>query len=110
VWLSTVDPHKGGSISLMPKIVLAVLGMVAELETDIRKERQMAGLRATQAKGIHFGRQKRLTPVPVHELCHARAQGVKIRDLMVQYGLKKAAIYRYLAQGRLGDTQAEAAD
>ena len=96
--------------SFTGKIVFAVLGLVAELETNLRHERQMVGIKAAQAKGVHFGGKKRLTLAQVGTLCQQRAQSLLIRELMAQYGLKKAAIYRYLSQGRRGDTQAEAAD
>ena len=57
---------------------------------------------------MRFGRQKRLTPAQVHTLQQERARGDLIRELMARYGLKKASIYRYLAQARL--VAAEAAD
>jgi DNA invertase Pin-like site-specific DNA recombinase len=87
-----------------------LLAALAEFERSLIHERQREGIVAAQARGVQFGRGKRLSPVQVAALCRQRAQGVLIRDLMAQYGLKKAAIYRYLAQGRHGDAQAEAAD
>jgi len=77
-----------------------LLAAMAEFENDIRRERQMEGIAAARGRGVQFGRKKRLTPAQVQALRHQRAQGVLIRDLMVAYGLKKAAIYRYLVQGQ----------
>jgi DNA invertase Pin-like site-specific DNA recombinase len=96
--------------SFTGKIVFAVLGLVAELETNLRHERQMAGIQAAQAKGVHFGRRKALTPAQVAMLGRRHTQGATIRELMQEFQLGKSAICRYLAQGRQGDTQAAAAD
>jgi len=86
--------------SFTGKIVFAVLGLVAELETNLRHERQMAGIQAAQAKGVYFGRQKALTPVQVATLCQRRSQGATIRELMQEFQLGKSAICRYLARAR----------
>jgi DNA invertase Pin-like site-specific DNA recombinase len=84
-----------------------MLGAIAEFETALRRERQMEGIVHAKANGVHFGRQHALTPVQVAALRQRRAQGVLIKVLMQEYGLSKAAIYRYLAAPHV---QAEAAD
>jgi DNA invertase Pin-like site-specific DNA recombinase len=100
--------------SFTGKIVFAVLGLVAELETNLRHERQMAGIQVAQAKGIHFGRKKALTQAQVVRLCQRRTQGATLRELMQEFQLGKSAICRYLAgerQGHHGQApDAEAAD
>ena len=85
-----------------------MLGAIAQFEHRLRQERQLEGIAAAKQRGVQFGRQKRLTPAQVVTLQQDRTQGVLIRDLMARYGLKKAAIYRYLAATVPG--QAEAAD
>jgi DNA invertase Pin-like site-specific DNA recombinase len=89
------------------RLTFHLLSAIAEFETDLRRERQMEGIAHAKAHGVHFGRTHALTPVQVAALRQRRAQGVLIKVLMQEYGLSKAAIYRYLAapQG-----QAEAAD
>ena len=85
-----------------------LLGAIAQFDQRLRKQRQLEGIAAAHARGVRFGRQKRLTPAQVHTLQQERARGDLIRELMARYGLKKASIYRYLAQARL--VAAEAAD
>src|SRR4029450_8896493 len=75
-----------------------MLGAIAQFENRLRHERQMEGIAMAKAKGVHFGRAKRLTARQVQELGTLRSQGVPIRTLIRQYGLGKTAIYRYLAQ------------
>ncbi len=59
-------------------------------------ERQREGIQKAQERGIHFGRQKKLTPGQIRELHRRRAQGILIKTLMEDYGLSKVSVYRYL--------------
>ena len=43
----------------MGKMVLTVLGMVAEMELSFLKERQRAGIEAAKAKGVYIGLARR---------------------------------------------------
>jgi DNA invertase Pin-like site-specific DNA recombinase len=94
--------------SFTGKIVFTVLGLVAELETDLRKQRQMAGIAAARAKGVRFGRTQRLTPAQVQDLCQLRAAGVPMAELRQRFSLGRTALYRYLKHGP--SVEAEAAD
>jgi DNA invertase Pin-like site-specific DNA recombinase len=94
--------------SFTGKMVFTVLGLVAELETDLRKQRQMAGIAAARAKGVRFGRTKRLTLVQVQELCQLRAAGVPMAALRQRFFLGRTALYRYLKHAQ--PREAEAAD
>ena len=47
----------------MGKVVLTVLGMVAEMELSFIKDRQRAGIEAAKARGIYkAGRSPSITP------------------------------------------------
>lgn len=86
-----------------------MLGAIAQFEHRLRAERQMEGIAAARARGVHFGRGKALTPLQVQELAQRRAQGELIKTLMADYRLSKAALYRYLGRAR-AIAQPEAAD
>jgi DNA invertase Pin-like site-specific DNA recombinase len=58
----------------MGKMVLTVLGMVAEMELGFIKERQRAGIEAAKAKGVYKGRPVTLDHAKVLEL-HRQGQG-----------------------------------
>ena len=75
-----------------------MLGAIAQFETEIRAERQMEGIQKAKARGVKFGRSKRLTPSQCAELQRQRQQGVLIKTLMQDYNLSKASVYRYLNQ------------
>ena len=56
----------------------------------------MDGIRKAKERGVAFGRQKRLSDQEVQELRDKRSGGVLIKNLMKEYDLSKATIYRYL--------------
>jgi DNA invertase Pin-like site-specific DNA recombinase len=58
----------------MGKMVLTVLGMVAEMELGFIKERQRAGIEAAKAKGVYKGRPVTLDYAKALEL-HRSGQG-----------------------------------
>jgi DNA invertase Pin-like site-specific DNA recombinase len=78
------------------KLTLGLLALIAEFETAIRKERQLEGIAKAKERGTAFGRQSKLTDDQVAELRKRRKAGDMIKDLMRDYGLSKASIYRLL--------------
>ena len=80
------------------RLLFNMLGAIAQFETEIRAERQADGIRKAKERGVKFGRQKSLTPEQVAELQRKREQGALIKNLMKEYKLSKASIYRYLAE------------
>ena len=73
-----------------------MLSALAQFETALRAERQMEGITKALARGVRFGRKPALTPAEVSTLRQQRAAGGLITDLMRQYGLRKASVYRSL--------------
>jgi DNA invertase Pin-like site-specific DNA recombinase len=78
------------------RLLFNMLSAIAQFETELRAERQMDGIQKALARGVRFGRKHTLTPAEVTSLRQQRAAGVLIKDLMQQYGLSKASVYRYL--------------
>ena len=80
------------------RLLVTMLGCIAEFENDLRRERQTDGVALARSKGVKFGRKKALTDKQLLELRQKRAEGVKIADLMSEYSLSKASVYRALDQ------------
>ncbi|MFM2305220.1 MAG: hypothetical protein RLZZ135_2633 [Cyanobacteriota bacterium] len=78
------------------KLMFNVLAAIAEFETEIRSERQKDGINQARERGIPLGRKNALTPSQVLELRERRDSGELIKDLMREFRLSKATIYRYL--------------
>lgn len=78
------------------RLLFNMLGAISQFENEIRAERQMDGIKKALANGIRFGKKRRLNNEQIHSLKNKRKKGVKITDLMREYNLSKASIYRYL--------------
>lgn len=79
------------------RLMFGVLGSIAQFETELRKERQMEGIEKAKKKGVRFGRQALLSPKQVAQMREKRASGVLIKDLMSEFKLSKASVYRLLS-------------
>ena len=78
------------------RLLVHLLGSIAEFENDLRKDRQLDGISLAKRNGVKFGRKKALTASQVQELRQKRKDGLLIKDLMEHYCLSKATVYRAL--------------
>ena len=76
------------------KLMLSILGAVAQFENDIRKERQAEGIAKARAAGKYQGRKPKINPTRVKEL-HARGLGASA--IAREMGIGRASVYRALA-------------
>ena len=77
------------------KLVLAILGAVAEFETDIRRERQREGIERAKAKGVYKGRKAMIDNDAILAM---KADGVRPVDIARKLGVARASVYRALAK------------
>jgi len=82
------------------KLLFNVLASIAEFETAIRKERQMEGIAKAKERGVQMGRKAKLSDQQVEELRQQRKAGKLIKELMQEYGLSKATVYRLLSEAQ----------
>ena len=75
------------------KMVLTVLGMVAEMELGFIKERQRAGIEAAKAKGIYKGRPVTLDHAKVLALAR-QGEGATVIAKAMQ--CSRGAVYKVL--------------
>jgi DNA invertase Pin-like site-specific DNA recombinase len=78
-------------------LLFTMLGAIATFENDLRKDRQVQGIELAKRKGIKFGRKNALTDEQVLELKEKRDRGFKIVDLMEEFKVSKASVYRVLS-------------
>lgn len=74
-----------------------MLGAIAEFENDLRKERQADGIAMAKSRGIHLGRKPALSQEQIQELKQKRQEGILIRELMAEYRISKASVYRFMS-------------
>jgi DNA invertase Pin-like site-specific DNA recombinase len=71
-----------------------MLGVFAEFETNLRRERQMEGIAAAKAKGVYKGRPRSIEGTKVAAL---KAQGLGASEIAKRLGVARASVYRLLA-------------
>jgi DNA invertase Pin-like site-specific DNA recombinase len=80
--------------------VYPILSAFTAFDGVIRKDRQRVGVARAKEKGIKLGRKPKLTQANLQKIQHQRAQGLKIPQLMAQYRLSQATIYRALKKAK----------
>ena len=81
------------TVSGMGKLVLAILGAVAEFEGDIRKERQREGIDKAKAAGVYRGRKPSVDVVKVRELSE---MGMGPSTIAKELKVGRTSVYRAL--------------
>jgi DNA invertase Pin-like site-specific DNA recombinase len=77
------------------KAFLDMLGVFAEFETNLRRERQMEGIAQAKAKGVYKGRKPSIDPVEVQRLRLEEKLGATA--IARRLGIGRASVYRVLA-------------
>ncbi len=73
---------------------LQMLGVFAQFETALRRERQMEGISKAKAAGVYKGRKP---SVPVERVRELRAEGVAPTEIARQLKIGRGSVYRALA-------------
>ena len=80
-----------------------MLGVFAEFETALRRERQAEGIAAARARGVYKGRRPRIDPAEVRRL--RDGEGLGASAVARRLGIGRASVYRVLggrSTGRAG--------
>src|SRR5271169_6851801 len=75
------------------KAFLDMLGVFAEFETNLRRERQLEGIAAAKAKGVYKGRPASIDAAQISAL---RADGLGPTEIAKRLGVARASVYRVL--------------
>jgi DNA invertase Pin-like site-specific DNA recombinase len=75
------------------KAFLDMLGVFAEFETNLRKERQLEGIAKAKQAGVYKGRKPSIEPAKVREL---QAEGLGATDIAKRLGIRRASVYRVM--------------
>jgi DNA invertase Pin-like site-specific DNA recombinase len=85
-WADTTTPHG--------RLMLTVLGGLAEFERELIRARTDEGRKRAQARGIKFGRKPSLTPHQIQEARARRAAGETLADIGRSYNVSHSTISR----------------
>jgi DNA invertase Pin-like site-specific DNA recombinase len=77
------------------KAFFDMLGVFAEFETNLRKERQLEGIAEAKAAGVYKGRKPSIAPAEVRRLHDV--DGIGATEIAKRLGISRASVYRVLA-------------
>jgi DNA invertase Pin-like site-specific DNA recombinase len=78
------------------KAFLDMLGVFAEFETNLRRERQLEGIAAAKARGVYKGSKPRIDPASVRQLRDRDKLGPAA--ITRRLGIGRASVYRLLGK------------
>ena len=84
--------------SPVAKLMLGLLGSVAEFERSIIRERQAEGIAKAKARGVYKGRAKVLNEEQVVQAREWVSEGVPKADVARRFGIGRTTLYKYLTQ------------
>jgi len=73
------------------KAFLSMLGVFAEFENNLRRERQMEGINAAKARGVYKGRKPSIKSDDIRRL---RRKGLGATAIAKKLGVGRASVYR----------------
>src|SRR5271167_3247102 len=88
-WADTTTSHG--------RLMLTVLGGLAEFERDLIRARTGEGRERAKARGVKMGRKPKLTPHQIKEAVKRREAGEPIREIARSYNVHNSTISRLAA-------------
>jgi len=93
-----------GDDSSMSKLLLNLLGAVAEFERELIKERQREGVAIAKKAGKYKGRKRVLVPEQVEAIKQRLATGANKSELARELGISRETLYQYLRASSTNST------
>ena len=84
--------------SPVARLMLGLLGSVAEFERSIIRERQAEGIAKAKARGVYKGRAKVLNEEQVVQAREWVSEGVPKAEVARRFGIGRTTLYKYLTQ------------
>ncbi len=84
--------ESGSASSSMSRLLLGVLGSVAEFERSLIRERQAEGIAQAKARGVYRGRSKALTAEQVEQARERVAAGVPLSRVAREAGVSRSVM------------------
>src|SRR3954453_5784007 len=97
---SLAEPRADTSTST-GRLMLAVLGGLADVERDLIRTRTAEGRSRAKARGKHMGRPPSMTPAQQKEATRRRAQGATLQELAHSYNVGISTIRRVTRADRV---------
>ena len=82
----------------MSKLMLQIMGAVAEFERELINERRKEGQQKAREQGKHMGRKAALNDDQMLQLKARVDAGIPKKDVAKEFGVSRQTLYRVLAK------------
>jgi DNA invertase Pin-like site-specific DNA recombinase len=96
VSFKVLDDTAVDTTSRTGKLVMGILALIAEFETEIRRERQMEGIAKAKAEGRTGGRPTLVTPKVRAKINALRRKKLSVRAIAAEVGISKSTVQNVL--------------
>jgi len=81
------------------KLMVGLLSVIAEFETDLRAERQAEGIKSAMARGVKFGAKRKMTEEQVLEAIALQKSGAFTNQQIAdKFGVGRSTLLRYVSE------------
>jgi len=81
------------------KLMMGLLSVIAEFETDLRAERQAEGIKSALARGVKFGAKRKMTNEQVVEAMELQKKGeMTNQQIADMFGVGRSTLLRYVGE------------
>ena len=81
------------------KLMMGLLSVIAEFETDLRAERQAEGIKSALARGVKFGAKRKMTDKQVVEAMELQKKGeMTNHQIADMFGVGRSTLLRYVRE------------
>jgi DNA invertase Pin-like site-specific DNA recombinase len=80
------------------RLLVSVLGAIAEFELALRRSRCDEGIKRAKANGVRFGRKRKLTPHQMAEAVRRRDAGEVLTEIARTFNVSHSTISRLPAE------------
>ena len=85
--------------TLIADIVLQLMSYVAERERSASKARQADGIAAAKARGVKFGRPRKVIPDDFAEIAAGyKSKNISLDDAVALCGMSRSCFYKYMKE------------
>ena len=90
-WKQNLD-----TTTIQGRMFWQLMGVFAEMENNLRKERQMSGIRKAQEKGVKFGRPSKINDAVRQSVILLKERGLSIRKIAGELSIGVGSVYNIL--------------
>ena len=81
------------------KMMIGILGTMAEFSNDLRKERQAEGIKSAMRRGVKFGAKRKMSDNQVVEAMELQKKGkMTNQQIADMFGVGRSTLLRYVAE------------